>query len=183
MAWPGQVQSDGTGHVRAVFGKEVSSIDRDIREERLELDDYECQLSKLFGITHLSSKPCSDQLEAHHITYKRAGHELVGDLITVCSRCHDILTDAIRRERYKVRSLDLIDQRQDIVARNCEPERTKKDVTEIELQDQGCFGLACAQRPVGRSVKSIYHRHEGNLIEAEKGRGGLHGNGAPRVPG
>ena len=42
---------------------------------RLELDNHECQLSKLFGIAELSGKPCSEDLEVHHITYERYGHE------------------------------------------------------------------------------------------------------------
>jgi len=79
------------------------------RKAVLERDGHECQLSKLFGITELSGKPCSEDLELHHITYERYGHESTDDLIVVCARCHDILTDAIRRERYAIRQTSLED--------------------------------------------------------------------------
>ncbi len=77
-----------------------------IKEARLKKDNYECQLSKLFGITEISGSPCSDDLEQHHKTYVRCGHEDINDIITVCTRCHDILTDAIRRERYATKPLE-----------------------------------------------------------------------------
>ena len=79
------------------------------RKAVLERDGHECQLSKLFGITELSGKPCSEDLELHHITYERYGRESISDLIVVCTRCHDILTDAIRRERYATRRTSLED--------------------------------------------------------------------------
>jgi len=79
------------------------------RKAVLERDGHECQLSKLFGITELSGKPCSEDLELHHITYERYGRESISDLIVVCTRCHDILTDAIRRERYATRRTSLKD--------------------------------------------------------------------------
>jgi len=70
-----------------------------VRRLRIKKDNGECQLSKLFGIAELSRVPCSEDLEMHHITYRRFGRENLNDVITVCTRCHDILTDAIRRER------------------------------------------------------------------------------------
>ncbi len=74
-----------------------------LRKRRLKMDNYECQLSKLFGISEISGKPCSEDLQQHHITYKHCGHESIKDIITVCLRCHDYLTDLIRRERYAMK--------------------------------------------------------------------------------
>ena len=37
-----------------------------------------------------------DELEVHHKTYKRVGHEELDDLITLCHRCHGIVTMAGR---------------------------------------------------------------------------------------
>lgn len=73
-------------------------MDQKTRETILERDK-ECQLSKLFGIAELTGVPCSKDLEVHHKTYERKSHERVDDGITVCSRCHEELTDLIRRRR------------------------------------------------------------------------------------
>lgn len=40
------------------------------------------------------------RLEVHHRTYERLGHELIGDLTTLCCYCHRVITDAHRRRRY-----------------------------------------------------------------------------------
>ena len=70
------------------------------REEVLERDNHECQLGKLFGVAEISGVPCSEDVQVHHITYKRYGYEVLEDGITVCVRCHDVLTDVIRSLRY-----------------------------------------------------------------------------------
>lgn len=70
-----------------------------LRQYVLDRDDHQCQLSKLFGIAELTAIPCSEDLEVHHNTYRRFGHEELDDGITVCSRCHEALTDLIRRLR------------------------------------------------------------------------------------
>lgn len=43
------------------------------------------------------------ELQVHHRTYQRLGHELVGDLTTLCSECHRAITAVIRRRRYSGR--------------------------------------------------------------------------------
>jgi len=119
----------------------------DAREQCLLRDNYECQLSKLFGISRVSGKPCSERLEAHHIDYSQYGHEDAGDLITVCKRCHDILTDAIRRERYSG-----TEQGDQILAEV--PEYRKGLISHdrgITLSDSGYSSLAHAQWAAGRS--------------------------------
>jgi len=73
---------------------------KELRESILERDDHTCQLDKIFGISELTGVPCSEELEVHHKTYDRAGDEDPEDLIIVCKRCHELLTDGIRRERY-----------------------------------------------------------------------------------
>ena len=35
-------------------------------------------------------------LEVHHRTYERVGRERLGDLITLCSACHDVISASIR---------------------------------------------------------------------------------------
>jgi 5-methylcytosine-specific restriction endonuclease McrA len=40
------------------------------------------------------------RLEVHHRTYENFGHELASDLTTLCSECHLVNTDALRRRGY-----------------------------------------------------------------------------------
>lgn len=47
------------------------------RKNRLKIDRYNC---KRCGSPH--------HLQIHHLTYKRRGHERMGDLITLCDTCH-----------------------------------------------------------------------------------------------
>ncbi len=44
------------------------------------------------------------QLQVHHRTYARLGAELVGDLTTLCTECHRVITDLLRRRSYGLRS-------------------------------------------------------------------------------
>ena len=40
------------------------------------------------------------QLEVHHRTYERLGNEQPGDLTALCSGCHRVVTDHLRRARF-----------------------------------------------------------------------------------
>ncbi len=65
------------------------------RNARLEMDGYRCRLCDEDGSRF--------QLEVHHrpSSYAKIPNESVeNDLITVCSRCHDPITNAIREDRY-----------------------------------------------------------------------------------
>lgn len=115
-----------------------------------ERDNYECQFSKLFGIAEISGRPCSKDLEVHHVTYKRKGHERLEDGITVCTRCHDLLTDAIRRERFLNRRTDNWQHEN----RTIDIEPMQLEVRErdrsTEVSDCRESAIADAQRAAGR---------------------------------
>ena len=49
------------------------------------------------------------ELQVHHRTYVRLGHELAGDLLTLCKECHHVVTDMLRRRRYAVRKPKVAD--------------------------------------------------------------------------
>lgn len=85
----------------------MATVGQRIRKEIIKRDKDECQLSKLFGIAHLSGVPCVEEKEAHHKTYERFNEEEPEDLIVVCRRCHDFLTSYIRGLRYSIRNGDL----------------------------------------------------------------------------
>lgn len=53
------------------------------REQRMALDNHTCQ------ICGLQRSP----LQVHHLSYAHFGNEPMGDLITVCKTCHEIITD------------------------------------------------------------------------------------------
>jgi HNH endonuclease len=47
------------------------------------------------------------ELQVHHRTYERMGHELVSDLTTLCVECHRVITCLIRGRRYASRPLSM----------------------------------------------------------------------------
>lgn len=62
------------------------------RQERLGLDSHRCRTCHHDGSRY--------RLEVHHATYDRFGHEDVeNDLITLCSQCHDAITNVFRARR------------------------------------------------------------------------------------
>lgn len=127
-------------------------MDQDLREAVLERDGHQCQLSRLFGITELSGKPCSERLEVHHITYARAGHELMEDLITLCSRCHDYITDAVRQERFQRRILDgeIVPEDCQMVTPGQSMKKGKDHDRQAKVQDCGNSPAYYAQRSTCR---------------------------------
>ena len=50
--------------------------------------------------------PPAVRLEAHHRTYRNFGRELVGDLTTLCSSCHDATTEMLRARRRATSALE-----------------------------------------------------------------------------
>jgi hypothetical protein len=65
-----------------------------LREQCFARDGHRCMLCNADG-----------PLECHHRTYERAGEELLSDLTTLCTPCHDVVTDHQRRLRYESREL------------------------------------------------------------------------------
>lgn len=66
------------------------------RLERLKLDHCQCQF-------------CGSavNVEVHHLTYRRLGHEDINDLITLCDNCHrSVHWEDIRRKIAKARGLE-----------------------------------------------------------------------------
>lgn len=61
------------------------------KEKRKELDNYKCYWCK-----------STDRLEVHHITYERLGNENLGDIVTLCKKCHEALHERqIQNSKYK----------------------------------------------------------------------------------
>jgi hypothetical protein len=63
------------------------------RQAELQAAGYRCRVCY---------RPDSEvELQVHHRTYERLGCELPGDLLCVCTECHDELTSFLRRRRYR----------------------------------------------------------------------------------
>jgi len=147
-------------------------MDLKIKQARLEKDNHECQVSKLLGIAHLSGKPCTEDLDIHHITYDRYGHENINDVITVCTRCHDFLTNFIRSERFSINLPQNDTGFSELCSENIpdnKPQRSINNVEEKKLQINGDKSIYPTQRRHGPSVESVFKSHQGNLREKEKG--------------
>lgn len=126
-----------------------------IRKQVLERDEYTCQLNKLFGIARLTGASCSEDLEVHHIRY---GRDMPEDLITVCKRCHELLTDGIRKERYLKRCFKTVHD-----------SRTKlpmplgeKEYERIEIQTYRIDPIIDAQRAISQSDEQLCKGNQEN---------------------
>ena len=85
----------------------ASSAWRRKREQRLDCDNHQCQGC---GITRQQLEELGwPSLQVHHknagppdYTYPSFGNEQVSDLLTLCSECHDGITNSVRRQRFKL---------------------------------------------------------------------------------
>jgi len=58
----------------------------------LKTPEWQAKRQKALRFAGFHCQVCnsSDRLEVHHRTYERRGHELLGDLVTLCNDCHMI---------------------------------------------------------------------------------------------
>jgi len=61
----------------------------DRREAALSAADHRCQVCN-----------SPDNLEVHHSTYERIGHELPGDLTVLCATCHGLHSKRMEQPPY-----------------------------------------------------------------------------------
>lgn len=146
-------------------------MNQEVRRTVVERDKNECQLSRIFGIAHLSGVPCVEEIEVHHKTYDRAGHEIENDLISVCRRCHDFLTSYIRGLRYLNRSETIIED-------NVEsglPVKTleKYEDGDSEISFDGDQPNNLPQWTIGRSIKYLDKEAKEGFFSAQEDREGL----------
>jgi hypothetical protein len=81
-----------------MFGNVNMNFTEKQKQAIKERDGFLCQLNKRFGIEELTGVPCSDNLEVHHKRY--CGKQRLFDGVTICVRCHEMLTEVVRRIRY-----------------------------------------------------------------------------------
>lgn len=77
------------------------------RQQRLDHDGHQCQGC---GITRDQLEQLGwPSLQVHHknagppdFTYPSFGNEQISDLLTLCTECHDGITNSVRRQRFKL---------------------------------------------------------------------------------
>ena len=150
-------------------------MNQETRREVIKRDKGECQLSKLFGIAHLSGVSCIDELEVHHKTYERFNEEELDDLVIVCRRCHDFLTSYIRGLRYSIRNGDLKPGDVQTVEPLVTQERNRNE--DLELSDNGSRAVDPAQWITGRSSLRRDNPDLKDFTEASEDRSRPRGDG------
>ncbi len=93
--------------LNTLSGYYLSSAWQKRRQQRLEVDGHKCQGC---GITAAQLAELGwPSLQVHHknagppsYTYPSFGNEQMSDLLTLCSECHDGITNSVRRQRFKL---------------------------------------------------------------------------------
>lgn len=120
-----------------------------LRKQIIERDKI-CQLGELFGIPELTGIPCVDELEVHHKTYKDYGNESEDQLILVCRRCHEFITDYVRTLRHDRRAeydVDPLPDERPTIQGNTR----SLDYDYEPIQDNGRIAVSDAQRAARKS--------------------------------
>ena len=126
---------------------------RDKRRQRVILDDYRCRLCDHDGTLW--------RLEVHHrpSSYAKIPNEsMLHDLITLCTRCHDAVTNAIRGDRYQRRSHEVAVQ----VSVVQERKELHNGMAGTEVSIDVRLPDARPQRPDSRSPQQVEQGDEGD---------------------
>ena len=148
---------------------------RNKRQARLEHDNHTCQGC---GITATQLQELSwPVLQVHHknagppdYRYPSFGNELLSDLLTLCSTCHDGITNSVRQQRY------LLDPRKKIAPSFVQnsvavtPPTNKQTLRNEPTPNylDGRQPLDLPQRSNRRSSQFLCKSHEGGVRQAQK---------------
>jgi hypothetical protein len=88
----GTSRSDSESRTYWQYIRSSAWLESEARLEELRRAGYRCRIC--------NRGPYEIQIEVHHRTYARLGHERPEDLTTLCIDCHRLYTDAARRARY-----------------------------------------------------------------------------------
>lgn len=140
------------------------------REARLAIDKFRCRLCDEDGTLY--------RLEVHHkpSSYDRVPNESVeDDLTTLCVRCHDMITNVVREDRYGKRVLEVetiqpnVDIRQEI---------KNHGMANFAVQIDFVSPINHAQRADGRPSKQVGEIDKTDFIKAKEDRFGLRRDGS-----
>lgn len=134
------------------------------RQERLRIDKHQCRLCGGDGTEY--------RLEVHHKpqSYIRIPNESVeDDLTTLCERCHDIVTNIIREDRYEKRTLAVDFYSGSQERKNHE---TRKWPGYEELSVDFIVPDADAQRPISKPTESMGKGNQEDFGQAKENGSG-----------
>jgi len=144
------------------------------RRQRLEHDRHTCQGC---GITaHQLADLGWATLQVHHknagppdYRYPSFGNEQLSDLLTLCSLCHDGITNSVRQQRFKLDPRKQV-QHTSIAAPSLSVPLQSQRVKPHYDPDHN-FGrepIALPQRADSRSAKYLRQGNEGRIEQAEE---------------
>ena len=131
------------------------------RKARLEIDGHKCRLCDEDGTRF--------RLEVHHRpdSYKLIPNESIeSDLLTVCSRCHDVITSAIREDRYDGREIEIPITTNSILERM----EIRHGLANNTIQIDRISPSNNAQRADSRSIKQMVTFDKADFVKKEKDR-------------
>jgi len=131
------------------------------RKERLVIDHHRCRICGEDGSRF--------QLEVHHIpdSYAKIPNESVeDDLITLCSRCHELATSVIREDRYGKREHEPIIIETNIQVR----QEINHGLANSEIQVDFVRPIDHAQRSDGRSAEQMGEIAQTDLFQNKEDR-------------
>jgi|TARA_S200002703_G_C3771346_1_gene237482 hypothetical protein len=164
------VETPQLSHMQSYY---LSQDWRQRRELRLKLDGYTCQGC---GITQQQLNDYGwKSLEVHHknagppdFKYPSFGNEQMSDLLTLCSSCHDGITNSVRNQRYKLDPSKQVSLTS-LASVQVNLSSAKQKHHEVyHCQDQGRITIAPPQRSSSKSEESIRKIYEANFGEAKK---------------
>jgi 5-methylcytosine-specific restriction endonuclease McrA len=154
----------------------ASSAWRRKRQERLDHDGHQCQGC---GITRDQLEQLGwPSLQVHHknagppdFTYPSFGNEQISDLLTLCTECHDGITNSVRRQRYKLDPKKQVEPV--LVATSSLYVPTLKSTQNVSASYctnpfPGREPTAVPQRSNRRSSQSLFQGNQGDFGQAQK---------------
>lgn len=149
------------------------------RQQRLDLDGHQCQGC---GITREQLEQLGwPALQVHHknagppdFPYPSFGDEHMSDLLTLCSECHDGITNSVRRQRFKLDPKKKVDPvligPSALQIPLVKPKPVHVPTSNCSNSFPGREPIAVPQRSNSRSAKYLRESDEGNFGKAEKDR-------------
>lgn len=128
------------------------------RKARLDIDGGRCRMCDHDGRTF--------HLEVHHrpSSYKHIPNESIErDLTTLCKRCHDLITAAIRKDRYGSRQHEVV-----FIEATEAREKIDYGLATENVSPDWVSPIIDAQRPAGVTAEQVVAPDEGDFIEARQ---------------
>ena len=147
---------------------------RALREQAFARDNWRCVLCD-----------SPEELQCHHRTYVRLGKEELRDCFTLCTPCHDVITDHQRRQRYTTRELPPMQEVGPVAAVTMFGSSYQEIPfeTNCEISSDWRRAPLDAQWPTERPAESVDESQKEDYGQAEENGGRPRGNRTSRMDG